>query len=353
MMTASVITPLPSSPASTSSPIPSRRSKKKQQNQKKSSSKKRTKDEWSISTSQDDLDSTLPGESVNNDEDLTPPTKKRKKQVKQACAGCKKAHTRCEESRPCPRCKTLGISCVDAPRKKRKRREENSSEETIMTNSSGNNTNSSYHNSQAVQRTECVDGLEDIRVRRRKTTKRRSGKKAKHYQEEENDYARRGNYQETEGGDGSFSSSPSSNEEFEESPEILPGEELGGVYIYHQHHHLLYNQQDQPVQSLNVFNTANNIQMNNSNGTYNTRDSDTTLSALYYGIVSPTKYYYNNNNSSSNYINTSSSSYTMMNDNQNSGVYGSVNFGESIKNFYYQPEDLQRIRENYLKDWIC
>jgi hypothetical protein len=41
---------------------------------------------------------------------------------------CKRAHTRCEEVRPCPRCEHAGIQCVDAPRK-RKRKEIEDDEE--------------------------------------------------------------------------------------------------------------------------------------------------------------------------------------------------------------------------------
>jgi len=297
------------------------------------------------------------------------PAKKRKKQVKQACAGCKKAHTRCEESRPCPRCRTLGIECVDAPRKKRKRRDDQTPDDESSAVDGCSDLNSSSFESgsfnQRVHRTEGVDGGEEVKVGRKRTAKRKSsniGRKSKQSNIDKNlkfENLQRSLDQEQEGGDGSYTSSPSSsNEEFGDPGYIHTGDELnGGIYNYHQHHHLLY--QDQLVQSMY---SANNIQNNNTfdweyyyerHHSYgpNKRSSDTTLAGLYYGIVSPkvnTLGCYN-----SNYITESANnSCAMLTDNYQLGnsVFGS---GENSKGFYYQPDDLQRIRENYLKDWLC
>jgi len=47
----------------------------------------------------------------------------KRKQVKRACENCRKAHSGCDEERPCHRCKKRGEEdkCLDMPRKKRKR----------------------------------------------------------------------------------------------------------------------------------------------------------------------------------------------------------------------------------------
>lgn len=37
-----------------------------------------------------------------------------KKRVNKACLECKKKHCKCEDERPCNRCKSLGLECLDS-----------------------------------------------------------------------------------------------------------------------------------------------------------------------------------------------------------------------------------------------
>ena len=53
----------------------------------------------------------------------TPPTRSKRRQVKNACTNCQKACKKCDDARPCLRCVKYGIAeeCVDSHRKERKK----------------------------------------------------------------------------------------------------------------------------------------------------------------------------------------------------------------------------------------
>lgn len=46
---------------------------------------------------------------------------KRGTYTKRACVHCRNAHAACDEGRPCKRCRTMGLQCIDAERKPRKK----------------------------------------------------------------------------------------------------------------------------------------------------------------------------------------------------------------------------------------
>lgn len=52
-----------------------------------------------------------------------PPTRSKRRQVKNACTNCQKACKKCDDARPCLRCVKYGIAeeCVDSHRKERKK----------------------------------------------------------------------------------------------------------------------------------------------------------------------------------------------------------------------------------------
>ena len=58
-----------------------------------------------------------------NDIVPTPPTRSKRRQVKNACTNCQKACKKCDDARPCLRCVKYGIAeeCVDSHRKERKK----------------------------------------------------------------------------------------------------------------------------------------------------------------------------------------------------------------------------------------
>lgn len=53
----------------------------------------------------------------------TPPTRTKRRQVKNACTNCQKACKKCDDARPCLRCVTYGLQdeCVDSQRKERQK----------------------------------------------------------------------------------------------------------------------------------------------------------------------------------------------------------------------------------------
>jgi len=53
----------------------------------------------------------------------SPPTRSKRRQVKNACTNCQKACKKCDDARPCLRCVKYGIAeeCVDSHRKERKK----------------------------------------------------------------------------------------------------------------------------------------------------------------------------------------------------------------------------------------
>jgi hypothetical protein len=66
---------------------------------------------------------------MNNIQQVNTPTQEQKNQQKKrraisrrACENCRKAHSCCTDFRPCKRCISLEISCVDTPSKKRGRK---------------------------------------------------------------------------------------------------------------------------------------------------------------------------------------------------------------------------------------
>jgi hypothetical protein len=48
-------------------------------------------------------------------------SRKRRHQVARACLACASAHVKCQDERPCPRCVSHGLECIEKPRVKAKR----------------------------------------------------------------------------------------------------------------------------------------------------------------------------------------------------------------------------------------
>lgn len=339
-MTAHVISP--STPVSDDSPIPETRRKR---TSRKTSPSKTSKFTRSLNESNSNCD---------YDRDSDSSSKKRKKQVKQACAGCKKAHTRCEDIRPCPRCKSMKVECIDAPRKKRKRRDAFADIPNRL--NLDQTVSGTYRNE--------LESETSITTKKRKCAKGKVGKKQRDHEEEDVNTAtsidvdEQCDSEDQEAEISSSSSSPRfSSEDCDESDDL-------GVYTYHQHHHLLYHEHITASAAIQTNNSSNlNWERYYDNrgvrcGSYNLRN--TTLSALFYGIVGPGSDHCNSYNHNSVVGNTchtnaygSGGSIGNEGNNYQRVMYGNLSVGGESRNVYYQPEDLQRIRENYLKDWLC